>query len=81
MTTIGEAMEGLSFGEQALHALPPDLRGVYRHFAGWWTGTHCGTECRTILDLAAPLLEVADPAAHLDLWRGIVAEKTVICVG
>jgi hypothetical protein len=74
-------MEAIGFEERALGALPPELKGAYQHFAGWRIDTHCGSECQKMLDLAAPLLEAADPAARPDLWRGVVSAMAIICVG
>ena len=81
MNTIKDSMEAIGFGEPALDALPPDLKRAYQHFAGWRIDTHCGSECQKLLDLAAPLLEAADPAARPDLWRGVVSAMAIICVG
>ena len=81
MSTIQDSMEAIGFGKPALDALPPDLKRAYRHFAGWRIDTHCGSECQKLLDLAAPLLEAADPAARPDLWRGVVSAMAIICVG
>jgi hypothetical protein len=81
VTTIKDSMEAIGFGKPALGVLPPDLTQAYHHFAGWKLETHCGSECQKLLDLAAPLLEAADPAARPDLWRGIVSAMAIICVG
>jgi len=81
LNTIMDSMEAIGFAEPALDALPPDLKRAYRHFAGWRIDTHCGSECQKLLDLAAPLLEAADPAARPDLWRGVVSAMAIICVG
>ena len=34
-----------------------------------------------IVGLAAPLLKESDPAAHVDIWRGVMAAMAIICVG
>ena len=61
-------MEDLGFGEQPGVAArrPGECLSAFRRLGA---DTHCGSECRKILDLAAPLLEAADPAARPDLWR------------
>ena len=81
MSTIQDSMEEIGFSESALEAFPPDLKRAYHHFAGWRIDTHCGAECQKLLDLAAPLLDAADPAARPELWRGVVAAMAIICVG
>lgn len=81
MTTINHLMEAKGFGKHAFDALPPDLSRAYLHFAEWNVETHCGTECKKILDLANPLLEAADPAARPEIWRGVVSAMAIICVG
>ena len=81
VNTIKDSMEAIGFGRPALEALPPDLKGAYRHFAEWQLETHCGSECQKLLELATPLLEAADPAARPDLWRGVVSALAIICVG
>jgi hypothetical protein len=81
VTTIKESMEAIGFGKPALDALPSELTRAYHFFAEWRIETHCGSECQKLLDLAAPLLETADPAARPDLWRGIVSAMAIICVG
>ena len=81
VNTIQDSMEAIDFGKPALDVLPTDLKRAYQYFAGWQIDTHCGSECRKLLDLAAPLLEAADPAARPDLWRGIVSAMAIICVG
>jgi hypothetical protein len=81
VTTIMDSMEAIGFGKPALDALPRELMQAYHHFAEWKLDTHCGSECQKLLDLAAPLLEAADPAARPDLWRGVVSAMAIICVG
>ena len=74
-------MEAIGFGDPALAALPPKLKDAYEFFAAWKLDTHCGLECPKLLDLAAPLLAAADPAARPDIWRGVVSAMAIICVG
>ena len=81
MNTIKDSMGAIGFDEPALAALTPRLNEAYQFFAGWKLDTHCGQECQKLLDLAAPLLEAADPAARPDLWRGVVSAMAIICVG
>ena len=74
-------MEAIGFDDPAVSALPPKLKEAYEFFAGWKLDTHCGSECQKLLDLAAPLLEAADPAARPDIWRGVVSAMAILCVG
>lgn len=79
--TIQAAMVTAGFTAACYHALSDEEASGLAYFQEWDVTTHCGQECVRIIAAAQPLLKIADPAAHPEIWRGVFAAMSVICIG
>lgn len=79
--TIRDSMNAIGFTQEIHKRLPLELKAAIVHFGNFSLDSHCGSECEHILAMAAPLLKAIDPAAHPDIWRGVVSAMAIICVG